>query len=153
MDRLDAGLMTAIASGPGGEGGVRASATELSILSRGTSVDTAGASAAAAPSDLQRTRVRFDPASGTITLATTDAVLAVPSTLPEPLVHGVARFVARCADGARWRDEFDSAERGRLPAAVLVAVWFNASDDATPPDAMRLIAVPDAQTPAAPGRE
>ena len=42
----------------------------------------------------------------------------------ETLVRGVERVRFRYFEGARWRSSYDSVERGGLPSAIEMAIWY-----------------------------
>ncbi len=76
--------------------------------------------------DLQRTEYRFLEGQGLVARRTIVVAPESPAGDFAPLSEDLGRVRFRFLDGATWRDAFDSLETGRLPAAVEVAVWFEA---------------------------
>lgn len=164
IDGLERDLMMAVAGGGRLGSGVKGDAASIRILTCGVAVD-----AASAGSDLLEVSYRWDEGSGTLRAAQRTVIGEAGSPVPDEVISSrVARLRFRYHTGMQWSDSYDTAEAGRLPAAVEVAIWFmgdgpraaspvpgpGAADeglDTLPserpelgePDRVRIIAVPD----------
>jgi prepilin-type N-terminal cleavage/methylation domain-containing protein len=162
---IERALETAIVEDPRLGAGVVGDATSISLLRVGLSSWRLGTTdRARALEECDRVRVRFESATGRILVTRGDAA--------ESALGGrIARMRLRYFDGRVWSTSFDSVRAGQLPAAVEIALWLRpnatpeepaerpefdepiedeAADDeefdaaATPPDRLRIVAVPDA---------
>lgn len=144
VERLAAALDGAVVGGAGDGAGVRGDGASVRVLTR--------ASLGPGRSDL-----------AAFTLALRDGAL-VAEWADATTVHaisteafaGVGALGVRYYDQGAWRDGFDSAQAGRLPAAVEVSLWFGEAapageDDQEPgaperrADRRRVLSLPDAE--------
>lgn len=124
MMTLDRALLAVVASEPGVGAGVRGDGGSISLLTRGVAVGHQGEDPTGGA--LQRVTARWAEREG-LTIAR--GPVARSEDEPggpdeEVLSRRVERLTLRYHDGERWSGSFDSAERGGLPAAVEVALWF-----------------------------
>ncbi len=151
LDTLERDLQVVLATGPGGERGVRGDATGLRLAVAATPVRlVAGSRPAAGLGTIQWLDVRFDAATGTLRMRREAARAAdepdaasPPTDSPDedagfPAEESAATIAAapdelggrfhqvrfRYHDGLGWRDRFDGMAAG-LPVAIEVAVWFD----------------------------
>lgn len=156
FQRLEDDLTGAIAGDPRLGAGIRGTATDLRILSRGRWLDQAAAEGAGgeggaegsgvtrggvAPTDLIASEYAFSPEAGELR-ARRWPISSANSEPPalEPVAGDVRSLRLRYFDGREWRDEFDSASAKDLPAAIEVSVWLGPplpSDDRQPASASR----------------
>ena len=122
FDRLEADLMTAVASA-GGAAGLDGTPERLRIAHRAVLPGSPGA-----PSeDIQSTSIRFDPRSGVLILSRSgggggsSGIASAREPYPVPVRS--ARF--RYREGESWLGRFNSANA--LPAAIELAIWFGES--------------------------
>lgn len=125
FDRLEADLMTAIASTGGGIG-IEGDANRVRIAHQSVLLGSPDA-----PShDLQTTTIRFDKRSGRLVLERVSGdVEQSGRSSAEAYPVPVRRAAFRYHDGASWRDRFSSTRS--MPAAIELAIWFG---DPTDPD-------------------
>lgn len=123
FDRLEADLMSAVASAGDGAG---VSGDRFGVVIAHRAVLPGSPSAPV--SDLQETTIRFDRRAGRISMNRVDPgsvdVRAAVEAYPVPV--RAARF--RYYTGSGWTDRF-SSEQG-LPSAVELAIWFGMPADA-----------------------
>ncbi len=164
-EALETDVLTCVAQGPRGAPGIVGSVSGLTILARGSPAPGVASSRSESVGDLQRAEYRYE--GGGVSLRRADAV---SSSADRQAVLGrdigLVRF--RYLAGREWVSAFDSAQAGRLPAAIEVAVWFDvplppsqatglspssesaptwdaeAEADLPPADRVRVIAVPEA---------
>ncbi|MDZ4756366.1 MAG: hypothetical protein SGJ11_17965 [Phycisphaerae bacterium] len=145
--------------------GIEGTSASISILRSGVSTWRLGTSEPhRAMEEIDRVRVVFDDEAGTVAIGRGERELSV---IPGQLYR--IRF--RYFDGERWHSRFDSVDAGRLPAAVEIAVWYDAPsgepvaaerpefdsvddelhdeladelDGGVPPDRVRIVSIPDA---------
>lgn len=176
FEQLDNDLATTLAGGGGLPGGVVGTSSSVRVLSRGVTAPLGVGALAAAPreanagssadapaparpelGDLRGCEFDFDSTRGVVTGRRFVGPPAAALTGEmSPVVAGVTRVRFRYFDRGAWRDSFDSAALGRLPAALEVAVWLGAApaevEDGEPseaaalpaPDRVRVIVIPDA---------
>ena len=139
IDRLSSSLRSTMVGGVGESAGVRGDRTSVRVLSRAV----LGGSGLSDLASLSLTSNQ-----GELTVVWSDARGA--ELVREDLSRGVRAMRLRYFDGRAWREEFDSGEAGRLPAAVEVSLWFGAAsgnDDELPAsraDRVRVVGIPDA---------
>lgn len=126
VKHLEDELLTCVAWNGAAGAGVKGDGTNICILSRGVTAGLAaqGLEAPGVLGDLQQSEYRFDAErmhiEGRRVAVTREA--AAPAFSPIQGVVYKLRF--RYHDGKAWQDSFDSAESGRLPRAVEVALWL-----------------------------
>lgn len=118
IDRVEADLLVCIVGDERHGSGVVGDSTSLRLLTRSS---LAGAEGDAAFSDLQQTEYRFDPISHQLSGSRTQPQQTADS---HQIANRIYKVRFRYHDGDAWQDRFDSAELGRLPLAIEVAVWF-----------------------------
>jgi prepilin-type N-terminal cleavage/methylation domain-containing protein len=106
-------LLGAVVELPGIGAGVKGTATELSLVGFGVTVDPE--SADASRSDVVRSTYRF--ASGRL-------VVTRAGLNGETVLENAGRVRFRYHDGRTWLSTFDSSAANRLPVAVEIAVWL-----------------------------
>ena len=118
IERLEADLMGAVASGRGGAG-IVGDGSSLKVLSRCVTVPMA---AGARLGDLAGSEIAFNRFTGVVRARR----IGPDGTAAEweDVSDHVQRLRLRYFDGRRWRATFDSAAGAELPAAIEVALWF-----------------------------
>ncbi len=119
IDRVEADLLTCLVGDERHGAGVVGEPESLRLLTRGT---LAGAEGDAVFSDLQVAEYRFDPS--THELSGSRGVAGNDASESHPFASRIYKVRFRYHDGEQWQDRYDSMQRGRLPVAVEVAVWF-----------------------------
>lgn len=128
IERLEGDLLGIIAGDATLGPGLKGDSTSLTVLSRAVSSDEAESGAIA--SGLARTVYRFAESSGMISAARTDALGTGTATgESHEVATGLSRvrvrfFVDSSSGSPLWVDSFDSLQRGVLPRAVEIAIWF-----------------------------
>jgi len=126
INRLEEELLTCVASG-GDKGGVRGSDSDIHVQFRSVAAGlaTQGTENPDVLGDLQWAEYRFDPSALRVE-GRRGSVRgrSLEPTSFSPLEGMVYKLRFRFHDGDEWRESFDSAESGRLPVAVEVAVWL-----------------------------
>ena len=118
IDRLERDLMSCVA-GDGRHGsGIIGEEDSIEVLSRGVPLVATGSFG-----DLQRSRFRFVEGGGRLEVGRAEAGAGLPLTT---LAEGIGKVRFRYHDGSGWRERFDTRSDGRLPAAVEIAVWYDA---------------------------
>jgi prepilin-type N-terminal cleavage/methylation domain-containing protein len=160
IERIECDLSCGIAGDQQAGAGIRGNGASLTLLSRGVWMPEAGRRSALG--DLQGAEYSFDRSAG---IARCRRWIAgeQDSAEPETICENVALLRFRYYDGSRWSAAFDSLERGELPVAIEVALWFGVpgEESAQPaqqggesekerpalpirdPDRVRLVIVPD----------
>jgi len=139
IERLEGDLLGIIAGDPVLGPGLKGDASTLTVLSR--AVSTSEAETGAIASGLARTVYRFAESSGMISAARTDALgVGTATGESQEVATGVSRvrvrfFVDSSTGFPLWVDSFDSLQRGVLPRAVEVAIWFGKPKSAEDADA------------------
>lgn len=128
MDAIEGDVFTCLA-GDGRRGaGVKGDATTLRVLSRSVQLGMDRTAERMARDDLRSTEYRFDAGRGEVSAARASVLFADEGSGGgrETILEGVERVRFRYYDGREWRERFDSAAAGKLPAAIEVGVWFGA---------------------------
>jgi prepilin-type N-terminal cleavage/methylation domain-containing protein len=153
---IERGLESTFVDDPDLGAGIAGDATSLRVLHAGLASWRLGTSEPSrALEDVDAVELRFDAPSRRILLRGIDRA--------ESVLNGeIQRLRIRYFDGSEWSESFDSRERGQLPAAVEVRLWLrpqaafdipaerpeldlpSTADEETPPDRIRIIAIPDA---------
>jgi prepilin-type N-terminal cleavage/methylation domain-containing protein len=143
IERLEADLASGLAGDQGIGGGIVGTDTKLKLLTRGvwlapgTSGSSAPVAGGAGEGDLQATEYEFDPTAGKLSarryVVKPGAGAAGGSGSMELLSDRVERVRFRYYDGEAWQTSFDSMQKGTLPVAIEVAVWFTSLKSATAP--------------------
>jgi prepilin-type N-terminal cleavage/methylation domain-containing protein len=158
LDRLESDLSTALAGDEELGAGVKGTATELALLSRGVLLQ--GAGTARGLGDLQGSRYLFDPEAGALKARRWSAGRGSGESGDfEVISSRMSRVRFRYFDGRAWKESFDSVSERALPVAVECAIWAGnvpppeAGTDIPPgaPDRVRVIVIPDG--PSAPWKE
>lgn len=118
---IETDLLTSVA-GDGGQAGISGDGAGLKLLTRG--VGLVAGDAGPDVGDLQGCEYRF--AGGRVTGKRWKGAKADAALGEDVIVAGVGRVRFRYFDERAWHESFDSVKAGRLPAAVEVAVWFDA---------------------------
>jgi hypothetical protein len=118
IERLEADLMGAVASGRGGAG-VVGDGSSLKVMSRCVTVPMG---AGARLGDLAGSEISFNRFTGVVRARR----IGPDGTAAEweDVSDHVQRLRLRYFDGREWRAKFDSAAAAELPAAIEVALWF-----------------------------
>ena len=126
LDTLERDLQVVLATGPGGQRGVRGDAESLRLAVAATPVRlVAGGRPAAGLGTIEWLDMRFDAASGTLRMRREAARAGdEPAAADDALGGRFHRVRFRYHDGLGWRDRFDGAAAG-LPVAIEVSVWFD----------------------------
>lgn len=127
IERLEMDVLGAVASDPQHRPGIVGDATTLVVTSRAITPHLAArVDNAPAFADAQRLEVRYIEAQRTLQMRR-DALLASPEGRANfsTLATDLGRVQFRYHDGARWRETFDAAADGGLPAAIEVSMWFD----------------------------
>jgi prepilin-type N-terminal cleavage/methylation domain-containing protein len=122
FERMESDLLCVVASGVSGEAGVQGDSSRLTVLTRGTMLPSLPGKAAAM-GDLQGTEYAFDRVGETVRVRRWSAGEGEGGD-SEVMCEGVGLLRLRYYDGERWSSSFNSSEKGGLPVAVEVAVWF-----------------------------
>ncbi len=125
--RLEQELMTTFVEDAQMGAGVRGTRTRLTVLSRGVIPPMVGDPQTIALGDLQGVVVEFDGREGVLRMGRF-------SRQDEPVrmdivSERVSDLRLRYFDGRAWSESFNSAQRGILPVAVEVAIWFGDRPD------------------------
>ncbi len=159
IDRLEADLLTVVASHSTHPSGFSGDQTSLRVLTRGVVLAGTQAEAEQWTSDLQWVSWRFDPASGSLVHGRSHEPGAASEASVRPMAEQLGRVELAFAHEGRWIDRFDAKQQGGLPRAVRVRIWTSRAtaalespeleaDEASPasqpfpPDVDRIIAVP-----------
>ncbi|MCL4742450.1 MAG: prepilin-type N-terminal cleavage/methylation domain-containing protein [Phycisphaerales bacterium] len=128
LERLEADFLTAIAADGQGEAGIEGDRASVRVVSRGVRPTLRGGTASGTLGDEQGLAVRFDEASGRVSLRRWSGD-DPGGGADEVVAEGVSALRLRYFDGRSWRDSFDSKAAGDLPVAVEVALWFRRPGD------------------------
>lgn len=128
LERLEADFLTAVAADGKGGAGIAGDRASVRVASRGVRPTLNGGSAAGALGDEQGLAVRFDEASGRVSLRRWSGD-DPGGGADEVVAEGVSALRLRYFDGRSWRDSFDSKAAGDLPVAVEIALWFRRPGD------------------------
>jgi type II secretory pathway pseudopilin PulG len=153
LERLESDLLAVIAGHPAHGAGLVGDDHSIRVLTRGVWLAANADEAEHWPSDLQATELHFDSASGEIDLRRVVGPELLTGASAEAIARGVRRVRLRYAHAGGWTERYDSRESGTLPVGIEVALWFGppsedevpagASASPDPPDAIRVIAVPE----------
>lgn len=132
LGHIEADLLTCVAA-EGAAPGVSGTGESLRLLSRG--VGLVAGPGGPDLSDLQGTEYRFS--GGRVTGRRWAGASASASLGEDEIVAGVGRIRFRYFDRGAWRASFDAAKEGRLPAAIEVAVWYDAPPSEHDPEPSR----------------
>jgi prepilin-type N-terminal cleavage/methylation domain-containing protein len=142
IERLEADLASGLAGDEGIGGGIVGTETKLKLLTRGvwlapgTNGSAVPAAGGAGEGDLQATEYEFDPTAGKLSArryVVKPGAAGGSGGAMELLSDRVERVRFRYYDGQAWQTSFDSIQKGTLPVAIEVAVWFTALKNATAP--------------------
>ncbi|MCW5775905.1 MAG: prepilin-type N-terminal cleavage/methylation domain-containing protein [Phycisphaeraceae bacterium] len=145
LERLEADFLTAVAADGKGGAGIAGDRTSVRVVSRGVRPTLNGGSAAGSLGDEKGLAVRFEEATGRVSLRRWSGEDPGGGS-DEVVAEGVSALRLRYFDGRSWRDSFDSKSAGDLPVAVEVALWFRRPGDPAPRPAVeerRVAAVED----------
>ena len=131
LERLEADFLTAIAADGKGGAGIVGDRASVRVVSRGVRPTLNGGTASGSLGDEQGLAVRFDGASGRVSLRRWSGDDPGEGS-DEVVAEGVSALRLRYFDGRSWRDSFDSKAAGDLPVAVEVALWFRRPGDPLP---------------------
>ncbi len=135
ISRLEQELMTTFVEDPQMGAGVRGTRTRLTVLSRGVIPPMVGDPRVIPLGDLQGVMIAFEERTGVLRMgrfARQDEAVRM-----DIVSTRVQDLRLRYHDGRAWSESFNSAQRGMLPTAVEVAIWFGerVEDDAVAFDA------------------
>jgi prepilin-type N-terminal cleavage/methylation domain-containing protein len=151
LERLEADLMCGLVGDRVSGAGIEGDEARLSVLTRGVAASLAerGAADPTVFGDLQVAEYRFRQERKRLEARRQPAGdRNAEGTAFSSLGGELYKVRFRYHDGAAWRESFDSLDAGRLPAAVEVAVWF----DAPYAEQMMSQGVPGRTEPARSGR-
>jgi prepilin-type N-terminal cleavage/methylation domain-containing protein len=128
IERLETDIAGTLVGDARSGAGVQGDATHLRMLTRGVMPQLAsrGLDDPAPLGDLQIVEFHFDAAARRLEARRASASASQTPGDFATLGGEVAHVRLRYLDGGRWQSSFDSLALDRLPAAVEVAVWFNA---------------------------
>ncbi len=128
VERLEAEVVATLVGDVRHGAGVQVDATRLRLLTRGVMPQLAsrGLDDPAPLADLQTVEYRFDAPARRLQARKGSAVASEQPPDFATLGGGIAHVRFRYLDNHRWQVSFDSLALNHLPAAIEVAVWFNA---------------------------
>jgi prepilin-type N-terminal cleavage/methylation domain-containing protein len=140
VERLEGDLLAGLVGDPVVGAGVQGTATGVKLLTRGVAMlgggggrgsgatargGEAGGARTGAGGDLIGAEYVFDESGGVLKGRRWNAGLGAAAAGEfETISDRVERVRLRYFDGREWVESFNSLERGALPVAVEVAVWF-----------------------------
>lgn len=139
IERIEADLASGIAGDAGIGAGIQGTEYRLKILSRGVWLaagEAAGATAGGeAGGDLQASEYEFDPSQALVRARryVVKPGASAPTGRMEVVTDRVERLRFRYYDGRQWATSFNSLEKGSLPVAIEVAMWFTPLKNAAAP--------------------